>query len=42
MGVAIMLRRQAEDQGEHDESNRALLLAGEDKHSEPVAPAHMA
>jgi hypothetical protein len=42
MGVAKMLRRQAKDQGEHDESNRALLLSGENKHAEPVAQAHKA
>lgn len=42
MGVAIMLRAQAKDQGEYDESNCALFLSGENKHAEPVAQAHMA
>ena len=42
MSVAIMLRRQTKDQGEHDEGNRALFLSSENKHFEPVAQTHTA
>jgi hypothetical protein len=42
MDVAIMLRGKAKGDCEHDEGNRALFLAGENKHSEPVAQAHTA
>jgi len=42
MSVAIMLRRQTEDQSQHDEGDRALFLSGENKHFEPVAQTHTA
>ena len=42
MGAAIMLGAEPEREREHDEGNRALFLAGEDKHPESGAPTHFA
>ena len=42
MGVAIVLRRQAEHEREHDKRNRALLLPREDKHPELRPQTHLA
>lgn len=37
-----MLRGQTEGEREHDESNRALFLSGQDKHPQFGAPLHLA
>jgi len=42
MSAAIVLGRQTENQCEHDESDRALLLGCQDKHAELRAPTHFA
>ena len=42
MSVATMFRRQTEHDHEDDERDRALFLAGQDKHPESFAQAHCA
>ncbi len=42
MGVAIVFRCQAEDNGKDNEGDRPLLLPGEGKHAESFAQLHAA